>query len=583
MHPVLLSLANIDAGVRMKATSRAFALLGYLPIPKFENVTQHEQSILKARTFHHAIGIMTESLKVAEANGTILSDPAGHERFIHTPLAAWIADYQEQLIIACVPAKQSPVTTASASQFGDAEMQPPRTRKYTLDRIATACYHTPPFPPVTPKSLEPFWRTCQALHLNGVHQPVWRDWGLACPSIFLTHDALHGLHKFFWDHMVRWALNIMKDDEFDQRLTVLQPRIGVRHWTHGISKLKQVTGREHRELEKVFIAVIAGGVSDDTLRAMRALLEFIFHAQDLFLYDETVHALRESLREFHHYKSAIIHDGGRKGKRGIIEHFEIPKLEMLHIIPRSTILMGAPYQWTSDITERCHITHVKTPYRMSNKRNFHEQCVRFMDRVEKMHLFGLYSTLKSHGLSLLNEMVMEASDMSDHYPEQAWLSRVLPDERQVCTSRTRTTFFDKNRSHISKDQSTAILLNVRPFRSALIEDIAMEFGLPDLRAALGDFYTTAQSYGQRLGRRHSSPDCTLPFERLNVWTNFRLQQRSLQDPRIISPHQTVQAMPPTNNLPNGRCNAVMVYDNDGYRLNSGDSSMCPNFLLCSDF
>ena len=216
---------------------------------------------------------------------------------------------------------------------------------------------------------------------------MWRDWDLACPSIFLTHNALHGLHNFFWDHMVRWALNIMKDDEFNHRLKVLQPRIGIQHWTHGVSKLKQVTGREHRELEKVFIAVIAGGVSDDTLQAMRALLEFIFHAQDLFLYNETIHALHESLWEFHHYKSAIIRDGGRKGKRGIIEHFEIPKLEMLQIIPCSTALMGAPYQWTSDITERCHISHIKTPYRMSNKRNFHEQCVRFMDRVEKMHLF----------------------------------------------------------------------------------------------------------------------------------------------------------------------------------------------------
>ena len=76
--------------------------------------------------------------------------------------------------------------------------------------------------------------------------------------------------------------------------------------------------------------------------------------------------------------------------------------------------------------------------RMSNKRNFHEQCVRFMDRVEKMHLFGLYSTLKSHGLSLLNEMVLETSDMADHYPEQAWLSSVLPDEQRIGTSQTQT-------------------------------------------------------------------------------------------------------------------------------------------------
>lgn len=72
MHPVLLSLANIDAGVRMKATSCAFSFLGYIPIPTFENVTQHEQSILKARTFHYAIGIMTQLLKDAETNGIVL-------------------------------------------------------------------------------------------------------------------------------------------------------------------------------------------------------------------------------------------------------------------------------------------------------------------------------------------------------------------------------------------------------------------------------------------------------------------------------------------------------------------------------
>ena len=98
----------------------------------------------------------------------------------------------------------------------------------------------------------------------------------------------------------------MKDNEFDHQLKVLQPRIGIWHWNHGVSKLKQVTGRKHRELEKVFIAVIAGRVSDDTLQAMHALLEFIFHAQDLFLYNETIHVLHESLWEFHHYKSTII-------------------------------------------------------------------------------------------------------------------------------------------------------------------------------------------------------------------------------------------------------------------------------------
>ena len=48
MHPVLLSLANIKAGVRLKATAHAFALAAYLPIPKFLNVSAQVQATLAA-------------------------------------------------------------------------------------------------------------------------------------------------------------------------------------------------------------------------------------------------------------------------------------------------------------------------------------------------------------------------------------------------------------------------------------------------------------------------------------------------------------------------------------------------------
>ncbi|KAI5988856.1 hypothetical protein F5J12DRAFT_691482, partial [Pisolithus orientalis] len=46
MHPLLLLLVNIHAGVHMKATSHAFALATYLPILKFHNVPPAVQAIL---------------------------------------------------------------------------------------------------------------------------------------------------------------------------------------------------------------------------------------------------------------------------------------------------------------------------------------------------------------------------------------------------------------------------------------------------------------------------------------------------------------------------------------------------------
>jgi len=113
--------------------------------------------------------------------------------------------------------------------------------------------------------------------------------------------------------------------------------------------------------------------------------------------------MNEALREFHHYKNSIIFAGGRQGKNGIIPHFRIPKLKGFIQMVWATCMLGAPYQYTSDITERCHTTHVKAPYRWSSHHNFHKQCCRFMDCLEKMRLFNLYVSLKYYGASLMNE------------------------------------------------------------------------------------------------------------------------------------------------------------------------------------
>jgi hypothetical protein len=49
-----------------------------------------------------------------------------------------------------------------------------------------------------------------------------------------------------------------------------------------------------------------------------------------------------------------------------------------------------------------------------------------MNHVEKMQLFSLYVSLKYFGASLIDEMIDEAADMANHYPETTWLSQVLP-------------------------------------------------------------------------------------------------------------------------------------------------------------
>ena len=274
MHPVLLSLANIEPGVHMKATSHSFVLTVYLPIPKFINVSAPVQVALAAHIYHSCLTIVTENLQWAAQEGVKIPDPLGHIYVCYPTLIFWIADLPEQRLIASVLQNQSPISEAILDHFGDGpddQNWPCQDRDGTLQHIHTAVTQT------DPSDIPAFVKTCQPLGLLSVHQTFWWDWEMPLedtnalmvyPSYFLTPDALHQWHKFFFDHPLKWAINIMMGDELDKWLAALSYCVGEGHFKHGISKLKQVTGHEHRELQKVFIAVIAGAVPNCVLSLM---------------------------------------------------------------------------------------------------------------------------------------------------------------------------------------------------------------------------------------------------------------------------------------------------------------------------
>jgi hypothetical protein len=139
----------------------------------------------------------------------------------HTPLASWIADLPEQRVLSCVLANQSPFTTATSDDFGDHHSFPSHTQDHMLNLIARACSIMDP-------SLVPaFARMCYNYGLNRVHQPFWMNWGRANPPDFLTPDTLHAFHKFFFNHPLKWVINIMGGEELDWCMVALQPRLGM--------------------------------------------------------------------------------------------------------------------------------------------------------------------------------------------------------------------------------------------------------------------------------------------------------------------------------------------------------------------
>ncbi|KAJ7443355.1 hypothetical protein B0H11DRAFT_2162944 [Mycena galericulata] len=270
--------------------------------------------------------------------------------------------------------KTSHVTLASHKTFGDSFRHAERTGAHTWQGIADVNSM------VDPWDIFEYQKESKKRRLSGVHLPFWRDWPLSInPAKFLTPEPLHHWHKLFFDHDFQWCRRIMTDAEIDFRLSIIQPRVGFRHFKEGVMRLKQLGGREHRELERCVVAVIADGAPLQVVHAIRTLVDFRFFSEAPEFDEETLARIDANLAEFHQNKHHIINAGGREQ-----EHFYIPKLEFMHSVVPSIRWAGAPIQYTADVTEKAHSTEIKVPARTeTNHRDYDPQIARYLDRAEK--------------------------------------------------------------------------------------------------------------------------------------------------------------------------------------------------------
>ncbi|KAG1720172.1 hypothetical protein EDB19DRAFT_1965769 [Suillus lakei] len=352
MHLVFITIGNIDSEVRSKATLRAWRCVAYMPIIKFK-VHPDYQTILQARLWHKCMDLICANLKAAAAEGCFMPDPFRYIRYVFTPLIAHVCDLPEASMIAAVSKNASPLTMATQKEFGDGILHPPRTGRHTLQLIVDISET------VDPWNLDKFQKAAKAIYLSGVHMPYWRDWTYACPSVFLAGKILHTGHKFFFDHPLNWVKETVGNQELDARFTVQHKRVGTRHFAKGVTHVKQMTGREHRDIQCTIIASIAGAAPPRFIHAIRALIDFIYLAQNPVHSRDSLESMAEALSDFHSFKDAIIDAGARRGKSGAKEDFFIPKLELLQSFCGTVRRLGSLMQFSADVTERLLITHCK--------------------------------------------------------------------------------------------------------------------------------------------------------------------------------------------------------------------------------
>ncbi|KAG6808947.1 hypothetical protein H0H92_002281 [Tricholoma furcatifolium] len=372
-YPVYLAIGTTAAEIRRQPSAHAMVLVGYIPVCKLECFSA--KRVEGYQLFHDCMRKIMVPLIEAGKEGVSMQCADGFVRKVYPILAAYIADYPEQCLVACCQENSCPTCCVPPNKRGDPIHSIPRDPEKTLHILKKARQGLKQkvFEDQSLRPINPFWRDLP--HCN----------------IFtsITPNALHQLHKgVFKDHIVKWSTEAVLvpkgEDEIDRRFRSITPHQSLRHFKKGIKLTSQWTGTEYKNMEKVFLGILAGATDPAVIRCVRGVLDFIYYAQFEVHTDETLTQLDAAWVAFHENKQVFEDLAIRK-------HFNISKVHNIRHYLDSIRSLGSASGYNTEATERLHIDLAKVGYRASNKKeNYTKQMTVWLRRQEAITKFGLY-------------------------------------------------------------------------------------------------------------------------------------------------------------------------------------------------
>lgn len=373
-HPVYLTIGNVPKDLRRKQSSGATILIGYLPADKITCETNPEKRRrMRWEFFHRCLEDLLQPLLEASKTGVEAVCGDGQVRRIYPFLASYIADFPEQCRVAAIKNNHCPVCTVNPREKGNLDPNIPlRKSREALDAMQ--------------ENEDTGSAKFEALGLHEVW-PFWTDHSDIDIATIHTPDLLHQLNKgVFKDHLCKWGVSIKGKDAIDDRYKAMPGHAGMRHFDAGITEVSRWTGREMKEMAKVFLPVVAD-CSPRVVQAARALMDFMYLAHASSLTDKDLDAMDAALAKFHELKEVFESAGVLGSAWGF---HNIPKIHMMQHYTHSVRMLGTPDGFNSEASERLHIDFAKAGYKASNKVNETAQMTKFMLRTEAFAMHRAY-------------------------------------------------------------------------------------------------------------------------------------------------------------------------------------------------
>ena len=303
-------------------------------------------------------------------------------------MASFSGDYPEQVLTACIPTGQCATCPTPKDELGDYDRNQYLGLR-DLDCILDALdsfEHDP----------GNFLQTCSEAGIKPIVDPFWKDLPYVHIYRSITPDILHQLYQGILKRLVGWVTQTVGPIEIDARCRRLPPNHNIRHFIKGITSLSRITGQEHDQMSRILLGLVIDAPLPDGLssvrliRAVRALLDFIYLAQYPVHTDESLMLLEDSLEQFHNNKEIFV-------DLGIRDSFNIPKLHFARHYSDYIRLYGTLDNFNTEYTERLHIDLAKDAYAATNHKDEFAQMTVWLERKEKIHRHHRYIDWRLEG------------------------------------------------------------------------------------------------------------------------------------------------------------------------------------------
>lgn len=341
-----------------------------------------------------------EPLRVAGEKGVEMSTGNGTICQCHPIFAAHVGDYPEQVLVTGVKTGECPCCPQPAKELGDYTTTPPFC---DLDAVLHAL-----------EVADAVMRkdACIAAGIKPIYRPYWQDLPYANVFLSITPDILHQLYQGVIKHLVAWIHSAYNEAELDAHARRLPRNHHTRVFTKGITSLYQLTGREHADIARILLSLIAELPLPDgmslarLLRSVRAILDFLYLAQYPVHTDESLMLLDDALDRFHANKDIFI-------DLGIRTNFNIPKLHFLRHYVYLIKRLGTTDNFNTEYTERLHIDLAKDAYEATNSKDEFPQMTLWLERREKVIRHQEYITWQQKGCPLLSASHIQNAPPTD--------------------------------------------------------------------------------------------------------------------------------------------------------------------------